>query len=138
MTSERDLELYRACATDQPRDAALIRRLLEEGANPDREYGRQPYEVSPLIALIRHRNPGPEDAVIHLLLDHGAQVDYQTASKYSALLAVVEMNLVPAARILLARGADPNLAGRWHNSPGQPCIPSCLRGGTRRWRCVDC
>lgn len=95
-----------------------IGRLCAEGANPD--WRREDGVTTLMMAAMTNRL-----AVIEALLDHGATIDLQAPDGLTALLAACAgartTRDTSAIELLLARGADPNLANREGNDPLMMC-----------------
>jgi ankyrin repeat protein len=86
----------------------MVRLLLLLGADPSLEDG---YDTTPLVCAACHISVKPDDLnmdVLRELLDAGAHVDAVTKSGLTALDVAVRSGNVPAARALLAHGAEPN------------------------------
>ncbi len=84
-------------------DADFARRLFAAGVSPDAKgpYGAH-FETAASYASVE---------VVRAFLDAGATIDLRTgSSKDTALIAACEKKRLDVARLLLDRGADPNLA----------------------------
>ncbi len=62
---------------------------------------------SPLLAAVRSKG---DEQTIRLLLDAGAHVNRRDAQEYTPLLRAIDKRRTSIAALLLAHGADPNLA----------------------------
>lgn len=91
-----------------------ITRLVAEGANPD--WKREDGVTTLMIASLTGR-----EAIIEALLDAGATIDLQAPDGMTALLAATAFARttrdIGPIELLLARGADPNLANQEGNDP---------------------
>jgi len=120
----------------QTRNVDRVAALLAAGAAPD-EPGKSRYgsggEVPPLHAAIWELDgsgeddpsgpepPGPIDSVV-LLLRHGARVTgWDITKERDPLFDAVLDNQIEAVRLLLARGADPNVSDGEGTSPLRFC-----------------
>jgi uncharacterized protein len=95
---------------------AFIRTLLEIGANPkpDDHIGFPPLMAALSRSRSEPRRPARPDVIeiMTLLLEFGADPNQRGINDYTALhMAVGERNL-PAVRLLLEAGADPELRTR--------------------------
>lgn len=115
-TAHMQSPLARAIAGHLHRDLALIRRLLEAGANVDeivsspfdngyQDKTRPTHETALLVAI-----SAKQPQVIELLIDWGANVNKPAdlGLKRMALQKAAEVGSVALLQLLLARGADPN------------------------------
>ncbi len=98
----------------------VVRFLLESGADPDGavsgggEDGNSPLVDASLKGF---------DAVVGLLLDHGAGVNkVSAASGTTALYAAASFGRLSVVKVLLTRGADPGLCGKTRKSPYQVAV----------------
>jgi ankyrin repeat domain-containing protein 17 len=92
-----------------------VRFLLEHGANAFAENSRGQQAIT--WAITRERVP-----VIRVLLDHGVNVDSSNPkSGWTLLESAVSFGKVRSVEALLARGADPDLAGGNGRTPLQQC-----------------
>jgi ankyrin repeat protein len=106
-----------------PLDAAVfagaskvVSVLLNSKADPNKisRDGTSPLEDASLKGL---------DAIAEMLLDHGALVNQvNNASGTTALYAAASFGRGDVARLLLKRGADPNLCGTGHASPYEAAV----------------
>lgn len=118
----------------QSRDVGRLAALLAAGADPN-ERGKSRYSdnlEAPLAAAIGELesvdpdSPGPIDAVV-LLLRYGASVkDGDTSADANPLLMAVLIKHLEAVRLLLARGADPNVCDNEGTSPLRVCAQEGL------------
>lgn len=101
-------------------DVEAVRRLLEQGAPPDRTSGR-----TPLAAALALKKDGAGELdrkgeerleIMRLLLTAGANVNRNTGGGTALESAAYFVDL-EAVRLLLEAGADPNLADRWGLTP---------------------
>ncbi len=94
--------------------AEHIKRLVNEGADPD--WRREDGVTTLMMAAMTGR-----DEVAAALIDVGAQIDLQTPDGTSALLAACAWAQTTrdtnGIELLLARGANPNLANAEGNDP---------------------
>jgi uncharacterized protein len=94
---------------------------LNNSADPNREgkNGASPLEDASLKGF---------EQMIELLLDHGAQVNHVNAgSGTTALYAAASFGKGDVVKLLLERGADPNLCGMGHKSPYQAALENGYR-----------
>lgn len=77
--------------------------LLNRGAAPD-AVSRNSFAVHPINSAAGK----PFTIVVHLLLDHGADVDAPMAGGFRALHAAAHAGQAGVVQVLLDRGADPN------------------------------
>jgi ankyrin repeat protein len=90
------------CIEDPEIMTAIIKLLLEHGADPnqeDKETGS-----TPLIAAIENNNI----EIIKLLLEHGANLENQDEKMFTPLNCAVEEGNMEIIKLLLEKGADPN------------------------------
>ena len=94
--------------------AEHISRLVAEGTDPD--WRREDGVTTLMIAALTGRIP-----IMEALIDAGATVDLQAPDGMTALLAATAFarttREIAAIEVLLARGADPNLANAEGNDP---------------------
>jgi ankyrin repeat protein len=101
-------------------DYLSAQQAIESGAQPNctNRFGQ-----TPLITIAKFKQLDPKTKmelwqplsfdhleVARLLLEKGADADYQTDDGYSALMHAASNDQVGFMRLLLARGANPNLA----------------------------
>jgi ankyrin repeat protein len=89
----------------------VVRVLLHSDADPNRtgRNGTSPLEDASLKGF---------DAIAEMLLDHGARVDQvNTGSGTTALYAAAAFGKGDVVRLLLKRGANPNVCGNGHTTP---------------------
>ena len=103
-----DTALYETCCAKPP-DASLLASLLAEGANPNVDHYNVLGPLSPLCALIEHYEPAPLLENIKLILEKGAEINYQSKTGLTALISAAIYDHVDIARYLLTVGANPNL-----------------------------
>src|SRR2546421_715796 len=72
------------------------RRLVERGAHIDR----------PGWSPLHYAAPGPQPAVVKLLLDRGAAVDARSPNRTTPLMMAAQYGSEASVDVLLARGAD--------------------------------
>jgi len=85
----------------------VVRMLLKHGADPD--FGGDT-RLTPLMrAVLFDDNPQSNRPVIEALLDAGASVNAQNEQGVTALIYAVSNGKQGAVRLLLERGADPNM-----------------------------
>ena len=65
-------------------------------------------EMTPLLALMMFREPAPTPELVHLLVDHGADVCWASERGYTALHLAAAHHHLEVVRTLLELGADPN------------------------------
>jgi hypothetical protein len=95
-------------------DVATVKALLARGASPDglcwdpvEDWQQErPYPLLHEAALFRRPT---SMAMLQLLLDHGAKVDARDGFGSTALWMAAAGNHVAGARVLLQRGANPNV-----------------------------
>jgi ankyrin repeat protein len=107
-------ELFEAIARH---DLDRLTTLLEGGADPDAIQPDKP-RWRPLHAAIEElEDGGPIEALVQLLR-HGAAVDaWDAGHDATPLLMSLFRGQAEATRLLLARGADPNVRGAEGDSP---------------------
>ncbi len=94
----------------------VVRVLLDNGADPNRSgrNGTSPLEDASLKGF---------DGIVGMLLDHGALVDHlNSASGTTALYAAASFGKSNVAKLLLERGANPNLCGKNGRTPYQAAL----------------
>ncbi len=96
--------LHKAAGTG---NLALVRLLVEHGADTNIEGGLQRYDQTPLDSAVSREHP----EVCAYLLDHGARIVPRTV-----LIAVLSGNEAIVRR-LIAKGADFSITGRNGNTP---------------------
>lgn len=88
-----------------------VRLLLESGSEVN---ARSDDRMSALHFAIKHENA----ACARLLLDAGAQIDTRSQESYNTpLIQAVKQGYTEGVRLLLQRGANPNLADEMGRSP---------------------
>jgi ankyrin repeat protein len=94
--------------SNEPRD--LVGRLLEAGANPNRNgsFGRTPIHQA--------RRDG-RAKLLRLLLQHGGNPNVRGHYQRTALHAAAEGNRFELARLLIRAGADPDAADEEGKKP---------------------
>ncbi|RYP41098.1 hypothetical protein DL767_001259 [Monosporascus sp. MG133] len=97
----------------------MVRLLLLLGADPSLEDG---YNITPLMSAAYLGRGGTDLEVLRELIDAEAHVDAIVESGLTALEAAVRGGNVPAARALLAHGAEPNGRNPALESPLQHAI----------------
>lgn len=108
----------------EPKDRlSYLTLLLEKGADPVRRYGH----TTALHEAAGSPGPAMEDA-LRLLLSIASRVGERDAGGQTPLHSAARSANVPALRMLLARGADPNATFETPRYPGNP-FP-CLYGAT--------
>jgi ankyrin repeat protein len=92
-----------------------VRYLLEQGADPNAENGNGQRPLTWAVARGRVR-------IIHLLIDAGADVN-AVSRKFDStpLYSAVTYGSVACVEALLARGADPTIAGHGGRTPLHQC-----------------
>ena len=94
----------------------VVRVLLDHGADPNISgpNGTSPLEDASLKGF---------DSIVGLLLDHGALVNrLNSGSGTTALYAAASFGKGEVVKLLLNRGANPNLCGNNHKSPYQAAL----------------
>ncbi len=81
----------------------VLRRALDEGADPNGRAGRQ--SETPLHVATRRRRP----EAVATLLDHGAEIDAKTAGGKTAYAHAARRGFNEVAELLRKRGADTTL-----------------------------
>jgi ankyrin repeat protein len=96
----------------------MARLLLDRGADPDQPTADGFLDIRPLGAAVATPDtPNPSDdeatvvALATLLLDRGADVNGRRKDGLTALHSAGYRGLLDVIRLLLARGADPRIAG---------------------------
>jgi ankyrin repeat protein len=79
--------------------------LLNHGANPN---ARRAQAITPLMDAVGY--DAVNTAMCALLIEHGAALDAVDLLGHTALNSAIAMGCMAVARLLLERGADPNLA----------------------------
>ncbi len=96
--------------------------LLNSGADPSRigPNGTSPLEDASLKGF---------DSIVGMLLDHGALVNQvNSSSGTTALYAAASFGKEDVVKLLLKRGANPNLCGRNHRTPYQAALENGYNG----------
>lgn len=94
----------------------VVRVLLNNGADPNiiGQTGDTALEDASLKGF---------DSIATLLLDHGALINHlNTDSGATALYAAASFGKADVVKLLLSRGANPNLCGKSHKSPYQAAL----------------
>ena len=108
--------LYLAAATGKK---SALELLLENNGNPNIEDNQG---HTPLTASIKDSN------VVELLLDNGAQIDYQVPSDgNTALHLAVDSNQQQTIEVLLSKEANPNIK----NDKGETPLHLAVKNGNR-------
>ncbi len=103
----RDNPLYWAARRG---DVKAVRRLLGEGADPDRiAFG----DGTPLMGAVRSGEIG----IVELLLEAGADPDLASRGDGTPLIVAADREETEMVRVLLAAGADPDLASPGEGAP---------------------
>jgi ankyrin repeat protein len=94
----------------------VARVLLNDGADPNREGGQA---TTPLEdASLKGFHP-----IVELLLEHSARInEVNAASGTTALYAAASFGKADVVKLLLERGAEPNLCGRGRKTPYQAAV----------------
>ena len=112
--------LQLAASTRGPHDNAVLRLLIERGADVNRrDPSSEPASAPPLLRAVRREN----DEGVKLLLAAGARPDVQDSRGATALHYAVGLSTDTALKLLLAQKADPNLEGvteGWDLGPVPP------------------
>lgn len=108
--AKKDLDIALLSAVSE-HDAALVRSLLKQGANPNVEYGGD------VPVLLRPSGYGDTE-IVKALLDYGANVNARS-KKYGVtpLTASAGQGKLGVVKVLLARGAKVNLAEKNGDTP---------------------
>jgi ankyrin len=94
----------------------VVRVLLDNGADPNiaGQSGGTALEDASLKGF---------DSIVSLLVDHGALIDHlNTDSGATALYAAASFGKADVVKLLLSRGATPNLCGKSRKSPYQAAL----------------
>src|SRR5262245_49029877 len=81
----------------------VLRRMLDDGADPNRRQG--PQAETPLHVAARRRRK----RAVEILLDHGADIDAKTAGGKTAYAHAARRKFDDVVQLLLARGAGTDL-----------------------------
>ena len=100
-------------------DTAKVKALLEAGADPNRLMGVR--DERPLRIAAQQNNL----RIAQLLLQHGADVDGESAIVGTAMEAAIRHAHVKMAKLLLDYGADPSGPTRWSAVPIHRHIEQC-------------
>lgn len=99
-------------------DVARIEKALDEGADPNAVDAEQPGWRPLHTAIEAIDEEGAPFAVLRLLLDRGAVVDgWDRKKDATPLLMAVFRSQPDSVRLLLARGADPDVVGAEGDTP---------------------
>ena len=101
----RQWELSRAAAAG---DLATVKRLVEAGVSVNAAPTSEAGGGSPAFVATAW---GGHDKVISFLLDHGAHIDRRDSTGNTALNAAAMRGHLSTAKLLLSRGANPNIGG---------------------------
>ena len=116
------------------RDVAAL--LLERGAEVNAATRDDFLRIAPLASAVATPNiPNPSDdeqtvfALVHQLLDEGADVDHRRRDGMTALHAAAYRGLVEVARLLLDHGADRSLTAHHDGGPheGETAVQTALK-----------